>query len=110
MREILRKLNSFIFNVHSSEEARDHYQASMMGNANPSDRFTIRLTAQERELVERFAKLYNDYLDLPVQHPHDQMEFTEALHRIQHLILYRAGWRQIQPAPEDDCPPAPNKR
>lgn len=72
------------------------------------------LTKEELEIGDFLAEAYNKYMELPRQHPNDQSEFVAAVHRLQHLVLYRPGYRQLRNQELmnilDSEPPKPNKK
>lgn len=53
-------------------------------------------TVKERLVLARLVQAWNEYLQLPVQHPHDQEEFMRAIHAAQQLIAIRAA-RRVDP-------------
>lgn len=47
------------------------------------------MTGQEEKLIEILTDFWNKYLQLPQQHPCDQQEMCDSIHRAQHLIMIR---------------------
>jgi hypothetical protein len=55
------------------------------------------LTDGEREVLDLLKSAYEKFIELPIQHPMHQMEFTLAIHSAQRLIMSRPtarydGW------------------
>ena len=57
----------------------------------------VNFTPRERSLMRLTAELYQEYCELPTQHPDDVREFVTALHQIQLLIQKRPGFRIMYP-------------
>ncbi|MFS2159197.1 hypothetical protein ACCD10_17835 [Pseudomonas sp. Pseusp122] len=55
----------------------------------------IKVTDQEARLVGLLAQVWNEFLQLPVEHGSDQLEFCAAVHACQDKVLARAGRRAI---------------
>ncbi len=53
------------------------------------------LTEQERLVVTKLAEVWNEYVKLPREHPDDDDEFRESMHRAQLLVLARPGRREF---------------
>lgn len=51
------------------------------------------LSPEERAIVDAAARIWNDFLDLPIEHPCDRQEFCAAVHAVQALVLMRPGRR-----------------
>ena len=51
------------------------------------------LNSPELEIVNLLADAYNKFCELPKQHPQDGAEFTDAIHRLQHLVMKRSTVR-----------------
>jgi len=52
------------------------------------------LTADERIVLEILAQAWNQFVELPVIHPQDQVEFMQAIHRAQNIVMSRVVMRQ----------------
>jgi hypothetical protein len=50
----------------------------------------------EYGLVEDLANIWNTFLLLPVEHPDDNTEFRQGIHRLQEKILARLGRRNMR--------------
>ena len=44
---------------------------------------------KQLQIINLLSEAFNKYIELDVQHPNDQMEFCNAIHRCQHLIMIR---------------------
>ena len=53
------------------------------------------LTEQEAKVVQMLADAWNEYMELPVEHPMDRQEFCTAINACQDKVLARAGRRAI---------------
>jgi len=51
------------------------------------------MTENEREVIDLLAKAWNSYVNLPVEHSSDLIEFQTAIHSAQLLVLARLGRR-----------------
>lgn len=56
------------------------------------------LTDQERTVVTKLVEAWNEYLKLPHEHPDDDNEFLDSIHRAQLQILARPGRREFNNA------------
>jgi hypothetical protein len=53
------------------------------------------LTAVERRALDALAVAWNEFVCLPVEHPDDQLEFRQAIHRAQNIVLSRPTRRAM---------------
>ncbi len=58
------------------------------------------LTPQEQRLVESLAKVWNNYLELPLEHQDDHNEFRTHIHALQNQILARPARRVFNKEPD----------
>lgn len=49
----------------------------------------------ERAVIDALVEAWNRFLTLPVEHPDDQLEFRQAIHAAQTLVLARPGRREF---------------
>lgn len=56
------------------------------------------LTEQEARVARLLGDLWNEYLQLPVEHPMEREEFCKAVHVCQDIVLSRCGRRALQTA------------
>jgi len=49
------------------------------------------MTEEEKQLLAQLAECYNAFVKLPLYHPADVAEFTQAIHTCQNLVFARAG-------------------
>lgn len=54
------------------------------------------LTPEEREAVMFLAHAWDKFAALPVEHPSDQAEFVDAIHKAQRLVAIRVA-RRLEP-------------
>jgi hypothetical protein len=47
----------------------------------------------ERQLIDRLAEIWNDYLKLERMHPQEQAEFCWGVHYLQDKLFSRIGQR-----------------
>lgn len=52
------------------------------------------LTLNERTVLDILAQAWNQFVELPVIHPQDQVEFMQAIHRAQNIVMSRVVMRQ----------------
>lgn len=53
------------------------------------------LTDQEAKVAQMLGDAWNEYLKLPKDHPMEQGEFCNAIHRCQDIVLARCGRRAL---------------
>jgi len=71
------------------------------------------LTDAEEAVMDTLVAAAEGYMSLPVQHPTEQAEFVDAIHRCQDLMavriarrLYPQGWASYQEeGPREDLAP-----
>ena len=51
------------------------------------------MTPQEQKVLDLTVELWNAFLDLPDQHPHDAPETMRDLHNIQNRLMARVAVR-----------------
>lgn len=56
----------------------------------------VKLTPEERELLQRLGEVYNLYTALDKRSEADNKEFVDALHRLQQLVALRVA-RRVDP-------------
>jgi len=61
--------------------------------ATDADPFMV--TDQELRVVGLLGEAWNAFLAMPTEHGDERDEFRHAIHQAQHLVLARAGARQI---------------
>lgn len=54
------------------------------------------MTDQEREVVELLGKAWNRYCGLSVENGSDRLEFQQAIHQAQNIVLARMAMRQLK--------------
>lgn len=47
------------------------------------------LTPSEQSIMNLLVAAYNKYISLPLQHPSDKQEFSQAIHRLQGMLSIR---------------------
>ena len=47
------------------------------------------MTPAEAKVIDHLVEAWNGFVKLPQQHPQDHIEFNQAIHRCQHLIMVR---------------------
>ena len=55
----------------------------------------VRLTDDERAVLEKTVELTNSFCALPEEHRSDKAEFVAAIHRIQDMIMARPIRREV---------------
>lgn len=53
------------------------------------------LTKMEQNVLDALVDAWNDFLELPVEHPDDVTEFRHGIHALQVQILARPTRRQF---------------
>jgi hypothetical protein len=53
------------------------------------------LTGAEREALDALAAAWNAFMHLPAEHADDQLEFRQAIHRAQNIVLSRPTRRAL---------------
>lgn len=53
------------------------------------------LTEKEADLMNQTVKIWNGFLELPVEHSCDRVEFMASLHDLQRHILSRPVRREL---------------
>lgn len=56
----------------------------------------VKLTPEEKELLQRLGEAYNLYIALDKRSEGDNKEFVDALHRLQQLVALRVA-RRVDP-------------
>jgi len=51
------------------------------------------MTEAEIEIVDKLGEVWNSFLDLPNEHSIESVDFMDAIHTAQRLIMARAGRR-----------------
>jgi hypothetical protein len=54
------------------------------------------MTEKEKSILLKTVDIWNEYLELPVQHPNERAELQKAIHDIQGLIACRIA-RRVEP-------------
>lgn len=65
----------------------------------------MQLTSKELAVLELSAKLWNAFLELPIEHNDDQVEFRASIHRLQEKIFSRPVRRALQKPATDTLQP-----
>ncbi|GED72323.1 hypothetical protein BRE01_60250 [Brevibacillus reuszeri] len=47
------------------------------------------MTTEEKEIADHIVAAWNGFVTLKPTHPNDQVEFGDAIHRLQHLLGMR---------------------
>lgn len=53
------------------------------------------MTPDEETVVTALAEAWNAFMHLPIEHPDDQLEFRQAIHRAQNIVLSRPTRRAL---------------
>jgi hypothetical protein len=53
------------------------------------------MTAEEKAVIDRLADAWNSFLKLQSEHPDDLLEFRQAIHRAQNIVLSRPTRRTL---------------
>lgn len=53
------------------------------------------LSEQELAVIDKSAAVWNAFLDLPIEHPDDLLEFRQAVHALQRIVLCRPARRAL---------------
>lgn len=54
------------------------------------------MTPQELKVLETTRDIWNEFIELPIQHQEDQNEFRFHIHALQNIILAREGQRHMK--------------
>lgn len=54
------------------------------------------VTEQEYQIVRGLGDIWNLFLELPNEHPMQNQEFCQAIHRCQDMVFARAGIRAVK--------------
>lgn len=57
------------------------------------------MTADEMAIVEQLGDAWDAYLQLPVLHPSDRVDFMNAIHAAQRIVMARAAVRGLRRSP-----------
>jgi hypothetical protein len=58
------------------------------------------LSTAELTIIDHLARAYDTFIKLPVEHPCDQREFCEAIHKAQYLVMARPVRRKLNETPD----------
>lgn len=53
------------------------------------------MTEQEQKILDLLILAHGEFIQLPIQHPHDQQEWTLSLHELQRIIMCRKTVREV---------------
>lgn len=72
-----------VFRRHRAPGVEDE-RMTRKENASPDG-----LTPEEREILSKTVDMWNLFVELPIEHPADRVEFMHAVHACQQMIMSR---------------------
>ncbi|QLX99132.1 MULTISPECIES: hypothetical protein [Enterobacter] len=54
------------------------------------------LSVEERDVAQMLGEAWNLYLKLPVEHPNERIEFCQAIHACQSIVMSRPAVRALK--------------